>query len=184
MSFLEKIGAFFRYIFLYSYPVLIALIYFGIFMLVKYDVLIFIPNHIGDLFEEMYLTHKWQGWFELFSNWALEVADTNFFLAFFGFLPFIAITLLLIVIEALLVLITGAINVVYGILYMIFAFVVYIGLYLLVPPAIAVGSVILMIRQRYNADDEVVLQTILCVLGCILAVTLCVIYFIACFNLN
>ncbi len=183
MSFLEKIGAFFRCIFLYSYPVLIAGLYLGIFMLVKYEALSFLPDHIGDLFEQMYLTHKWQGWFELFSEWALEVADTNFFLAFFGFIPFIAITVGLVVIEAVLVIITGLFNVLYGILYIIFVFVVIIGLYIIVPVGIAGGAIFLMIRQRYNADDEVVLQTILCVLGCILAVVLCVIYFIACCNL-
>ncbi len=182
MSFLEKVGAFFRYIFLYSYPVIVAGLYFGIFMLVKYEVLGFIPDHIGDLFEQMYLTHKWQGWFELFAEWAMELANSNFFIAFFGFLPFLAICLLLIVFEGLLVIITGLINLVYGLLYIVFAFVVIIGLYILVPPAIAIGAGYLMIRQRYNAYDEVVLQTILCVLGCVLAVVLCIIYFYACFN--
>ncbi len=182
MPFLEKIRAFFRYIFIYSYPVLIAGLYAGIFLLVKYEVLGFIPNHIGDLFEQMYLTHKWQGWCVDFTEWAEVLANNNFFIAFFGFLPFIAICVVLAILEALLVVITGIINLAYGILYVIFAFVVIIGLYILVPPAIAVGAVFLMIRQRYNADDEVVLQTILCVLGCILAVVLCVIYFIACFN--
>ena len=183
MSFLEKVGAFFKYIFIYSYPVLIALIYVGIFLLVKYEVLSFLPNHIDDIFENMYLTHKWQSWFEYFSEWALSLAESNFFIAFLGFLPIIAITLLLIIVEALLVIITGLINVIYGIVYIIFTFVVIIGLYVLVPPAVAVGSIILMIRQRADADDEIVLQTILCVLGTILSVVLCVCYFIACFSL-
>ncbi len=183
MSFLEKVGSFFKYIFLYSYPVLIAFIYLGLYLLVKYDTLVFIPNHIGDLFEQMYLTHRWQSWFEYFSNWALELADTNFFIAFFGFIPFLAINVLLLVFEALLVLVTGTINVIYGIVYTIFAIVFYFSLFVLVPPAIAVGSIILMIKKRVDVEDEVVLQTILCVLGTILSVLLCIIYFIACCSL-
>ena len=156
--------------------------YIGIFLLLKYDVLVFLPNHVEEIFEEFYLTHRWQSWFEYFYEWAFDLAESNFFIALLGFLPIIAITVLLIVFEALLVFLKGLIKVVYGIAFGIIAYVLYLGLFWLVPPAIAVGSIILMIVKRVNADDEYILQTILCVLGSVLSAVLCVLYFVACFN--
>lgn len=176
---MDRIKSFFYYVFVYSMPALVILLYVGLYLGGKYDVFAIFEDWAGDLMNNAPLIIRFPE--ELFDKSA-DLFGAVGILIFVLWLPLLAIILLGLAIWLVLFLLSAIVNYTLGLLLFFIGFVLVLIIQVIVPGAAAVFAVIYLVRKRVDADDEVILQTILCTLSVIISAVACVMYYILAFS--
>ena len=173
----RKLKSLLRVIWVYSWPLLLAAIYVGLYFLFESgftDNVFEYPNSVGNRWPLLY---DWNGWGFALMDW--KEKQVSFLLDVVLVLPILAIFLILLLVEGIWWLITAIISLIYLVLIAILCFIVAIILVYVAPGGLAALSIFLLVRQRADDDlDEPVFSTIVCAFGCILSVLMCIALYI------
>ena len=176
---MDRIKSFFYYVFVYSMPSLVVLLYILLYLGGKYEVFSVLEDWGVDLLNEMPLVIKFPQ--ELFDKSA-DLFGAVGILIFVLWLPLLALILVGLAIWLVLFVLSAALNFTLAFVLLLIGIVLVFVFQVILPAAAAVFCIIYLIRKRVDADDEVVLQTILCVIAMIISVLACIVYYILAFQ--
>ncbi len=176
---MDRIKSFFYYIFVYSMSALVVLLYILLYIGGKYDVFAILEDWAVDLLNETPLIIKFPQ--ELFDKSA-DLFGAVGILIFVLWLPILALILIGLAIWLVLFVLSALLNFTLALILLIVGVALVFIFQVILPAAAAVFCIIYLIRKRVDADDEVVLQTILCVIAMIISVLACIVYYILAFQ--